>query len=119
MDDKVDTHKANGTERVANGKWTPILIAVISAALGSSGGIALVFNTPFGEGLARPDPWTATQADARYKQTNARLNNLEYHVKEHPDAELRRVISDLRAEMAGFEATQRIISRTKTAFWIN
>ena len=100
-------------DKKTNGKWTPVLIAVISAALGSSGGIALVFNTPFGEGLARPDPWTATQADARYKQTNARLNNLEGHVRSHPDAELRAEIADLRADYRAFKASQDLIIKNQ------
>lgn len=54
MNDKQDYNGKNG------GKY-PLLVALIGAFLGSSGSVALVFNTPLGEQAARPDPFTGAQ----------------------------------------------------------
>ena len=111
--EKVDTDKANGKNRVANGKWTSLLMPAVVAAISASGGIYITLGTPIGQGLMRPNPYTSIQAEAQHKQTNARLMNFEEHVKDHPDAELRQIISDIRAEMAAFEATQGIIIKNQ------
>ena len=81
----MDNEKAHNIP--GNGhKFNPIVVAVVSAMLGSGGGVALVFNTPLGQQIARPDPFTGTQAG----QLEARLQHVEgemdAHIRQHPDA---------------------------------
>jgi len=83
-------------------KWNPVAVGIISAILGSSGGIALVFNSPFGQKITRPDPYTGTQAAT----LNARVEHLEdditEHLVRHPDEinQFDRRIATLEAQYA-------------------
>ena len=112
MDDKkAQNGRSNG------GKWNPALVAIVSAIVGSGSGVALVFNTPFGAQLARPNPYTSIQAEARHKQTDTRLMNLEGHVLNHPDDKLRAAISVLTANQAALVATQQTIITNQDRIW--
>ena len=42
----------------------PLLVALIGTFLGSTGSVALVFNSPIGKEIARPDPFTGAQGAA-------------------------------------------------------
>lgn len=67
-------------------KWHPILSAVIGAILGGGGSLGVVFSTPLGQELARPNPYTSVEAGIAQAKTDARLTVLEQHVgADHPD----------------------------------
>jgi len=70
-------------------KWNGVLVAIVGAILGSSGGIALVFNTPVGASIiqstARPDPLTGTQARALTHEIEQLEAQIMFHIREHPD----------------------------------
>ncbi len=77
---------ANGDKILGNGRANyPIAVAVIGAFLGSTGTIAVYLGTPFGQEMARPDPFTGSQATALI----ARIEHLEAeiirHTANHPD----------------------------------
>ena len=80
----MDENKEHTGGRNGN-KWNPIIVAVIGGILGSGGAISVVFSTPVGESLVRPDPFTATQAAA----LEQRITHLELdtgnHINSHPD----------------------------------
>lgn len=88
-----------------HGSKYPLVVAVLGAFLGSSGSVALVFNSPLGKDLSRPDPFTGSQGAALEQRLSKvqselsdikvilnrdmtrheeRLNNLEKH---HADLE--------------------------------
>ena len=100
---KDDTGKRNGN------RWNPIVVAVVSAILGSTGSIAVVFNTPFGQAVVRPDPFTGTQAQALER----RLTALEYHVMNHPDVGLRADVAVLRSDILTTIAKQETIIKNQ------
>ena len=109
----MNDEKAQNGGRNGN-KWNPIVVAVLSAVLGSGGGIALVFNTSAGQSLVRPDPFTGTEA----AQLDARLQHVERemdtHVRRHPDAvnQFDRRITTLEVQYANIISGQhRIIER--------
>ena len=108
MDDKkVQNGKGNG-------KYSPLLVAVISAVLGSGGGIALVFNTPAGQSLVRPDPFTGTEARALSAKIAHVESEWDQHVRNHPDVinHFDRRITTLEVQYANIIANQqRIIDR--------
>jgi len=57
MDEKSEhTKKPNGN------KFTPVLVAIIGAFIGSSSTVAVYVNTPLGQKITRPDPFTGSQA---------------------------------------------------------
>jgi len=75
MDEKEEHTKGrNGS------KYTPVAVAVIGAFIGSSGTVALVFNSPVGQEIARPDPFTGTQAATLVR----RIERIEAHIEKHP-----------------------------------
>ena len=69
---KVEHTPKNGS------KWTPVVVAIVGAFLGSAGTISIYLGTPTGQKLARPDPYTGTQAAA----LEDKLND---HLQSHPD----------------------------------
>ncbi len=72
---------ANGDKIPVNGRANyPIAVAVIGAMLGSSGTVALVFGSPIGSEITRPDPFTGTQAAV----LEDRIKRLEQHIVNHP-----------------------------------
>jgi hypothetical protein len=81
MNDKKESN-------VIHGKWTPILVACIGAFLGSTGTVAVVFGTPFGQEVARPDPYTGTQAAALISRVDRVDTMITGHIFKHPDHEL-------------------------------
>jgi len=94
MNDKAYAEKRDGH------KWNPVLIAVISSIIGSGGGVALVFNTPFGQSFARPDPYTGTQAASLIRRFDMVESSMNKHIREHPDLSNRydRRIATLEAQ---------------------
>jgi len=80
MQNKVYTKKPNGN------KWNPVIVGIVGAVLGSSGSIALVFNTPAGQSFVRPDPYTGTQASALAHRVGEIETDLGTHITTHPDA---------------------------------
>ena len=76
-------------------RWHPAAVAIISAIIGSGGGIALVFNTPIGAEIARPDPYTGTQASALEQRIGHVESDVNNHISQHPDASL-----DARLQLA-------------------
>lgn len=79
MQDKVYTDKRNGN------KWNPLVVSIISAILAGSGSVYLVFGTPVGQSIARPDPFTGTQARALEHEMEKLESRLTFHIREHPD----------------------------------
>ena len=78
MTDKEYNTK-NGT------KWHPVLIAILGAILGSSGSIFVVFGTPLGQSVARPDPFTGTQAASLIADIRRVESDIDMHITRHPD----------------------------------
>ena len=94
------TNRGNGD--AVGGKLHPIAIAIVSAFIGSGGGIALVYNTDAGQSLTRPDPFTASEGaslGARIEHIEKDLND---HVLRHPSDENQfdRRIATLEAQYA-------------------
>lgn len=86
-------------------KWTPVLVAVVGAFLGSAGTVGIYIGSPIGQKVARPDPYTGTQASALER----RLNN---HLESHPDHGLDVRVSRLEAQYEIILRNQdRILSR--------
>ena len=106
MTDKVES---NG-----RGKWHPAAIAIVSAMLGSGGSIALVFNTPVGQEITRPDPFTGSQGASLTQRVDHLEEDVNDHLSHHPDAENQfdRRIATLEAQYAIILANQgRILDR--------
>ena len=106
MQDKVN---GNG-----NGKPNPLLVALISAVLASGSTIGVVFNTPVGQGLARPDPYTGTQAASLEARVNYIEKSVTGHIIAHPDEvnQFDRRIATLEAQYSIILANQnRIIEK--------
>lgn len=68
----------NGVNDDTRSKWFPAIIAVVGAAIGSSGGLALVFNTDAGKDF-RPDPFTGAEGAS----LTTRVGHLETELSEH------------------------------------
>jgi hypothetical protein len=95
-------------------KYNPVVIAIVSAMLGSGGGVALVFNTPLGQQIARPDPFTGTQATSLRLQVENIDDRLTNHLRAHPDEvnQFDRRIVTLEVQYANIISGQlRIIER--------
>ena len=73
-------------ERADARTWHPILSAIIGAILGGGGSLGIVFSTPIGQELTRPNPYTSADHQVYAAKTDARLDILEKHVgPDHPD----------------------------------
>ena len=79
MDDKKSNNGGHGT------KWTTVLVACVGAFVGSSGTVALVFNSPRGQEIARPDPFTGTQAATLRTGLHDLQVDFSSHVRQPPD----------------------------------
>lgn len=76
----------NAQTTAPNGrKYVPFLVAVLGAALGSTGTVAVYLGTPIGQEIARPDPFTGTQAAALTRDVRRLESYLDKHLNEHPD----------------------------------
>ena len=111
-----NAHNEKSSERRRNDgpfKWTPVLVAVISSIIGGGGGVALVFSTPFGQNMARPNAWTSIQAQVEHRAIDKRLVAFETHVRDHPDVGIRQIIADIRADMSATKARQEVIIKNQ------
>lgn len=79
-------HKVSGDD--AGGRWNPVVIAIVSAIIGSGGGVALVFNTPIGAQITRPDPFTGSQAASLESRIGSVERGMSDHLLTHPDRAL-------------------------------
>ena len=62
--------------------WIPVIVAIIGTfGAGAGANYLLISRSGTLQDLARPDPFTGSQAAA----IAARVTSLEYHVKNHPD----------------------------------
>ena len=80
MDEKV-VQNSNGN----GNKWTPVVIAVVGAFVGSLGTVSVYLGTPLGQEIARPDPFTGRQAAALETRIGHLENDLATHFRTHPD----------------------------------
>lgn len=78
-DDKAQNQKGHGN------RYSPILVAVVGATLGSSGTVGLYLGTPVGQKIARPDPFTGSQAASLTTRLETLEKALTTHVATHPD----------------------------------
>jgi len=95
-------------------KWTPVAVAIIGAFLGSTGTVAVYLGTPIGQEIARPDPFTGTQASALTTRIEHLEEDIGDHLDHHPDRENQfdRRIATLEAQYAIILANQaRILDR--------
>ena len=95
-------------------KWTPVLVACIGAFVGSSGTVAVYVNTPLGQKITRPDPFTGSQAAALISRIEHLEEDIGNHLDHHPDRENQfdRRIATLEAQYAIILANQaRILDR--------
>lgn len=97
------------SERRTDNKWHPVASAVVGAILGSGGSLGVIFSTPIGQELARPNPYTSVQAKTAYDKIDFRLQRLEKHIDNHPDAALRAAIAAVIADVAEGKAERRLI----------
>ena len=101
--------------RNGNGnKWNPVVIGIVSAVLGSGGAISLVFGTPIGQNIARPDPFTGSQGAALVERVDNIESEIESHIHNHPSDVNRfdRRITTLEVQYASILSNQqKIIDR--------
>ena len=92
----------DNVEKTNGRKHTPILVAVLGAFLGSSGTIAIYLNTPVGQAVARPDPFTGSQGAALKTRIEHLEEEVSNHTLQHPDQTLQfdRRIATLEAQYA-------------------
>ena len=76
-------------------KFSAVLVAIVGAAIGSSGTVAVYLGTPFGEQATRPDPYTGTQGAA----IEQRVYDLERRVDKLPPRELEFAVRQLRVDV--------------------
>ena len=65
--------------------WNPVLVGVVSAVLGSGGAISVMFGTPIGQEIARPDPFTGKQGATLIERVSHLERDMATHVNTHPD----------------------------------
>ena len=95
-------------------KWTALVVAVVGAALGSSGGIAIYLRSPDAKEAVAPDRFTGTQAAALVERLNHVDQLIDTHLESHPDAinQFDRRIATLEAQYAIILQNQgRILDR--------
>ena len=108
MDDKKSNNGMHGN------RWTPIVVAAVGAVIASSGTVALVFNSPLGQEIARPDPFTGSQAATLTERLLHLEREVNSHAARHPDEvnQFDRRITTLEVQYAAIIANQgRIIER--------
>lgn len=87
-------------EDSSGSKWHPVIVAVIGSVLGSSGGLAIYLRTPVGQEVARPDPFTGTQAAALTERVETIESSMVNHRLNHPDRALDLRVTLLEANYA-------------------
>ena len=95
----ADKPPHNGKNGRLNGAKPYILGSVVSAILGSSGGIALFGVTPVGKSLFRPDPATGTELRRVSNKCESTDTTLTNHLLTHPDHAIKADLAELRAEL--------------------
>ena len=90
-------------------KWHPLAIAIISAMLGSSGGVALVYNTDIGQSITRPDPFTGSQGAALSTEVQYLKESVDGHLQNHPDGELSARMSLAEVNISRLQAQFELI----------
>lgn len=78
-DDEAQNKKGDGS------RYSPILVAILGAAIGSGGGIGVYHSTDLGARLSRPDPFTGSQADALIHRIERLEKAHGAHITAHPD----------------------------------
>ena len=101
--------KAGANGRLNPKSWHPVLSAVIGAILGSGGSLGIIFSTPVGQELTRPNPYTSLQAEAAHRDLERRITINEKHRENHPDAALRAQQAAILADIAEGKAERRLI----------
>jgi len=91
------TDKKAQDDRHAGNKWTPVLVAIVGAALGSLGTISIYIGTPAGQKIARPDPFTGSQADALIARIGHLETKINGHMFSHPDRALELRVNTLES----------------------
>lgn len=80
MDDKkVQTDSGHGN------KWTPVVVAIVGAFVGSLGTVSVYLGTPLGQEITRPDPFTGRQAAALEQRLSRLERDILGHLNTHPD----------------------------------
>ena len=108
------TEQDHNDKRNGNGTRTTAFVAIIGAFLGAGGSTAVVFNTPLGQSLARPDPYTGSEAAALEERVSHLEVDFRYHITNHPDVtnEFDRRITRLETQIDLILTNQqRIINR--------
>jgi hypothetical protein len=98
-------------EKAQNGKrnghtWNPVVVGVVSAILGSGGAISLVFGTPVGQQIARPDPFTGKQGAALLERVSHLERDSDNHYRSHADLKFDRRITVLETQYSSILANQ-------------
>ena len=104
-EEKAYSRNGNGN------KWNPVIIGIVSAVLGSGGAISLVFGTPIGQNIARPDPFTGAQGASLTARVNNIQSEVESHIHNHPDTvnKFDRRITTLEVQYANILSNQNKI----------
>ena len=107
MPNSVDNKKPDGS------KFNPILVAVVGAFLGSTGTISIFLGTPLGQEVARPDPFTGTQAASLIHRVESAEADISGHMKNHPDVinHFDRRITTLEVQFSAIITNQERILR--------
>ena len=92
-------------------KWTPVLVAVVAAAIGSLGTVSIYLGTPLGQEVVRPDPFTGTQATALITRLGRIETDITNHIRRHPDEinQFDRRITTLEVQFTQILANQKRI----------
>ncbi len=82
-------------------KWRTVLVAVIGAAIGGSGTVAIYLGTPLAQEAVRPDPFTGTEAAELKREIRYLREELRRHTDMHPDVAKRfdERLNNLEAQM--------------------
>jgi len=91
----TDRDKNNGNGR----KYTPVLVAIVGAFVGSLGTVSVYLGTPVGQEAVRPDPFTGTEA----RSLESRIDTLERRVDQLPPRELELAVELLRHDLEEYE----------------
>ena len=80
MNDKsAQNNTGNGS------KWTPVVVAIVGAFVGSLGTVSVYLGTPLGQEITRPDPFTGRQAAALEQRLSRLERDILGHFNTHPD----------------------------------
>jgi len=97
--------------------WHPVLSIVLGSILGSGGSLGVIYATPIGQELTRPNPYTSIDAQIYQAKTDARLDALELHVGDaHPD---RRQDFDARINENKFQIGMMAITMNSIGATVN